>query len=169
MCSATTRDLGYRLHVAEPKAAYVNRPPLVMDASVIAAALFGEGGRAEVIALLHGRALHAPHLLDHEIASVGLHKLRREKLASGVIAAALQAYARLPIERHAVDVGALVVIAERYDLTAYDAAYIYVAEQLAAPLATLDDKLAAAAHAYLVADRQVHEPARSVGHPLNTD
>jgi len=147
------------LHVAEPKAAYVNRPPLVTDASVIAAALFGEGGRAEAVALLHGRALHAPHLLDQEIASVGLKKLRREKLPGGVIAAALQAYAQLPIERHAVDAEALVVIAERYGLTAYDAAYLYVAEQLTAPLATLDDKLAAAAHAYLTADRQVHEPA----------
>ena len=88
----------------------------------------------EAVALLHGRALHAPHLLDQEIASVGLKKLRREKLPGGVIAAALQAYAQLPIERHAVDAEALVVIAERYGLTAYDAAYLYVAEQLTAPV-----------------------------------
>jgi predicted nucleic acid-binding protein len=159
MPSATTRGADYRLHVAEPRAAYVNRPPLVTDASVIAAALFGEGGRAEATALLHGRTLHAPHLLDHEIASVGLKKLRREGLPAAVIAAALQAYARLPIERHAVDVEALVIIAERYGLTAYDAAYLYVAEQLTAPLATLDDKLAAAAHAYLTTESQIHEPA----------
>ncbi len=169
MCSTTTRNLDYRVHIAEPRASYVNRPPLVADASVIAGALFGVGGRAEAVALLHGRALHAPHLLDHELASVGMKKLQREGLPSAIIAAALEIYARLPIERHAVDADALVVIAERYDLTAYDAAYICVAAQLSAPLATLDDKLAAAAHAYLIADRQIHEPARSVGHALNAD
>jgi predicted nucleic acid-binding protein len=48
-------------------------------------------------------------------------------------------------------------IAERYRLTAYDAAYLCVAEQLGAPLATLDGKLAEAARAYLTSERQVHE------------
>lgn len=148
----------HRLHVAEPKAAYLHRPPLVADASVIAAALFGEGGRDEAVALLHGRALHAPHLLDYEIANVGLKKQRREGVSGEAVATALQAYGRLPVERHAVDAATVVTIAQRYDLTADDAAYLYVAEQLIAPLATLDEKLATAARACLAADRQVHEP-----------
>ena len=149
----------HRLHVAEPKSAYRNRPPLVVDASIVAAALFGEEGRAEAVALLHGRSLHAPHLLDNEIASVGLKKLRRENIARDTVAAALRAFARLPLERHAVDAETMVIVAARYGLTAYDAAYLCVAEQLVAPLATLDAKLAEAARAYLSADRQVHEPA----------
>jgi predicted nucleic acid-binding protein len=130
----------------------------VTDASVIAAALFGEDGHAEALALLHGRTLHAPHLLDNEIANVGLKKLRRERLAREAIVAALQAYARLPIERHAVDAESVVAIAERHGLTAYDAAYLHVAEQLDAPLATLDEKLAAAALRHLAPDDKVHEP-----------
>jgi predicted nucleic acid-binding protein len=154
---ASARDSSVRLQIAEPKAAYLHRPPLVTDASVIAAALFGEKGHAEAIALLHGRELHAPHLLDHEIASVGLKKLRREKLASAAIATALQAYGRLPIERHSVETDAIVALAERYDLTAYDAAYLYVAEQLTAPLATLDGRLAAAARACLAEGNQIHD------------
>lgn len=157
MRAAPKHSFAYRLHVAEPKSAYLHRPPLVTDASVIAAALFGEGGRAEAIALLHGRTLHAPHLLDYEIASVGLKKLRRENLSNEAVTAALQAYARLPIERHAVDADTIVVIAERYRLTAYDAAYLHVAEQLNAPLATLDNRLATAARSYLATDREVHE------------
>lgn len=157
MRAAPKQSFAYRLHVAEPRSAYLHRPPLVTDASVIAAALFGEAGRAEAVALLHGRTLHAPHLIDLEIASVGLKKLRRENLSREVVAAALQAYAGLPIERHAVEAETLVAIAERYGLTAYDAAYLHVAEQLTAPLATLDDKLAAAARAYLATAREVHE------------
>ena len=147
----------YRLHIAEPKGAYLHRPPLVTDASVIAAALFGESGRAEAIALLHGRALHAPHLLDLEIASVALKKLRREKLPREALAEALEAYARLPIARHAVDAAAILALAKTHGLTAYDAAYLHLAEQLAAPLATLDGRLAAAARIHLASDREVHE------------
>ena len=147
-----------RLHVAEPGAAYLHRPPLVADASVIAAALFGEGGRDEAGALLHGRTLHAPHLLDCEIASVGLKKQRRESVSASQVSTALKAYARLPIERHGVDAAAMAAVAERYGLTAYDAAYLCVAEQLTAPLATLDAKLAVAARAYLMLDHEVHEP-----------
>ena len=151
------RARGYRLHVAEPKSAYLHRPPIVVDASVIAAALFGEGSGAEAVASLRGRTLHAPHLLDQEIGSVALKKLRREGLTWTAIASALQAYGRLAIERHAVDAEAIVDVARRYDLTAYDAAYLVIAEQLAAPLATLDDTLAHAARRHLASVEQIHE------------
>jgi predicted nucleic acid-binding protein len=151
------RARNHRLRVAEPKAAYPQRPPLVADASVIAAALFGERGCEEAVALLHGRSLHAPHLLDCEIASVGLKKLKSDRVAGAAVAGALSAYGRLPIERHAVDAELLATVAQRYRVTAYDAAYLCVAEQLAAPLATLDGKLGDAARACLSAERQVHE------------
>lgn len=145
-----------RVHVAEPEVPYFSRPRLVADASVLAAFLFGEGAAAEAEALLLGRTLHAPHLLDCEIASVGVKKLRRGA-SSEAIAVALRTYGQLGIERHAVDAERVAAVARRCNLTAYDAAYLCVAEDLAAPLATLDDKLAAAARAYLAADPQVHE------------
>ena len=148
----------HRLRVAEHRAAYSQRPPLVADASVLAAAVFEEQGHDEARALLHGRSLHAPHLLDFEIASVSLKKLTRDRMARDTVAAALSAYGRLAIERHSVDAEAMLAIAERYRLTTYDAAYLCVAERLGAPLATLDGKLAEAARAYLTNDRQVHEP-----------
>lgn len=152
------RGSKYRLRVAEPKAAYERRPPLVADASVIAAALFGESGHEEALALLHGRTLHAPHLLDCEIASVGLKKLKLDRVSVESVSLALRAFARLPIERHGVAAESLLTVAERYRLTAYDAAYLCVAEELSAPLATLDAKLADAALRYLTAEKQLHEP-----------
>jgi predicted nucleic acid-binding protein len=125
----------------------------------MAAALFGEGAHAEVIALLHGRSLHAPYLLDFEIASVGLKKLVRDRVARDAVAAALRSYGQLAIERHGVDAESMLAIAERCRLTVYDAAYLCVAERLGAPLATLDAKLGEAARAYLTNERQVREPA----------
>ena len=152
------RGSSRRLQVAEPKSAYPHRAPLVADASVMAAALFGESGHAEAIALLHGRSLHAPHLLDFEFASVGLKKLTRERLPRDSVVTALRAYRELEIERHDVNAEAILTIAERYKLTTYDAAYLCIAGELGAPLATLDNKLGEAARAYLTNDRQVHEP-----------
>lgn len=125
---------------------------------MLAAAVFEEQGREEARALLHGRSLHAPYLLDFEIANVGLNKLTRDRVGRETVAAALRAYGRLAIERHGVDAEAMLSIAERCQLTAYDAAYLCVAEQLGAPLATLDSRLGEAARAYLAGDRQVHEP-----------
>ena len=101
--------------------------------------------------------MHAPYLLDFEIASVSLKKLTRERVPRATVAAALRAYSQLAIERHGVDAESMLAVAEHYRLTAYDAAYLCVAEQLGAPLATLDNKLGEAARAHLAREPQVHD------------
>lgn len=139
------------LHVAEPASAYDHRPRLVADATVLAAALFGEAEQQQAAALLQARALCAPHLVDYEIANVATKKLRRERLPESAVLACLDAYAALDIERHAIQLGPVLSLAQRYQLTAYDAAYLWLAEQLQAPLATFDTQLAAAARKHLAA------------------
>jgi len=47
------------------------------------------------------------------------------------------------------DAEKLAAVAERHGLTSYDAAYLCVAEQLAAPLATFDERLGEAARVHL--------------------
>jgi len=137
------------LHVAEPPLAYARRPRIVADATVLAATLFGEDEYPQAVALLRGRALAAPHLVDYEIANVALNKLRRGRVPKDAVAAALDGFAALAIERHAVDPVAVVAVAQRWRLTAYDAAYLWLAEQLVAPLATFDAALARAAQDHL--------------------
>ena len=137
------------LHVAEPPVAYARRPRIVADATVLAAVLFGEDEQREAVALLRGRALVAPHLVDYEITNVALNKLRRGRLPLDSVSASLDAYMELAIERHAIDLAAVLALAQRYRLTAYDAAYLWLAEQLEAPLATFDTALARAAQDHL--------------------
>lgn len=144
------------LHVAEPPAAYASRPRIVADATVLAAAVFGESEQQQAVALLQGRALSAPHLLDYEMTSVALKKLRRERLPNAAVMASLHAYTALSIERHVVDPAAVLELAGRYGLSAYDAAYLWVAQQLQAPLATFDALLARAAHAHLTGNGGPH-------------
>ena len=136
------------LYVAEPPAAYLMRPPLVVDCSVLSAALFEEETRDQALSLLTGKTLHAPYLLDHEIISVALIK-GRLGWPESVITLALSDYAQHDIELHRTAAEAQHQLALRYKLSAYDAAYLWLAAELKAPLATFDQKLAAAAQTHL--------------------
>lgn len=138
------------LFLAEPPAAYRTRPPMVVDCSALSAVLFDETTRDEALARLVGCSLHAPNLLDHEIVSVALKK-RRQDWPADSLALALADYAAYDIELHAVDPNAQYQLAARYDLSAYDSAYLWLAAKLKAPLATFDRKLATAAQAHLSA------------------
>ena len=55
----------------------------------------------------------------------------------------------MAIELHEIDVQAVYALALRYQLSAYDAAYLWLAAELKAPLATFNAKLATAAQAHL--------------------
>lgn len=136
------------LHVAEPPAGYGWRPPIVVDCSVLSAALFEEETRDDALRLLAGKALHAPTLLDHEMVSVAVKKTRAG-WPEPVVARGLADYFEQMLELHRTDGAAQYALATRYRLSAYDAAYLWLASELRMPLATFDDKLAAAARAHL--------------------
>ena len=138
-----------RLIVAEPAAAYARRPRLVVDASVLAAAVFAEGTLDDAMAWMRGRALCAPHLVDYELANVALNKVRRRSVAVAAAVSALDAVASLDLGRHAIAPGDVIELAVQYGLTAYDAAYLWLAGNLQAPLATFDAALGAAAQKHL--------------------
>lgn len=136
------------LIVAEPPAAYRVLPPIVADCSVVAAMLFQEPERDVALQRLSGRALHAPSLLDHEFANVALKK-RQRGWNLDAIRGALESYPQQPITLHRVDLAGQCGLAETYGLTAYDAAYLWLAAELKAPLATFDRRLGDAARRHL--------------------
>ncbi|MBZ0132984.1 MAG: type II toxin-antitoxin system VapC family toxin [Rhodocyclaceae bacterium] len=133
--------------VAEPPATYRLRPPLVVDCSLLAAVLFDEPERDDATTRMSGCELFAPHLLDFEIASVALKKSRLG--LAEVAACGLADYGALPIRHRAIDLQGQVALALRYDLSTYDAAYLWLAAELKAPLATLDRRLGEAAQRHL--------------------
>ena len=136
------------LFVAEPPAQWHIRAPLVVDCSVLVSYLFEEHDAVEAAAALRGRKLHAPALLPFEFANVARSKSRAGGPALRVHAA-LEAFESMSVELHAVSVIELHELALRYALSAYDAAYLWLAGALKAPLATFDQRLGAAAAIYL--------------------
>lgn len=91
-----------------------------------------------------GESLHAPSLLRYEIASALTHAVGAGQLAEADVAQAWRAATATPVRLHELDLGPQVVaVARRLGRqSAYDAAYIALAQALQAELWTLDGPLA---------------------------
>jgi predicted nucleic acid-binding protein len=119
---------------------------MVLDASAALELLLQTrlGSRVAERALAAEESLHAPHLLDIEVAQV----MRRYTLAGELTVAraddALTDFADLPITRYAHTDLLSRVWSLRESLSAYDAVYVALAEALQSPLVTTDQKLARA-------------------------
>ena len=118
---------------------------VVVDASAVAAALIDsgpDGGWAGGV--LESDDLAAPHLMPVEVANI----LRRARLAGDISDdAASLAHTdllALRVEQFPYDPFAERVWELRTNLTAYDAWYVALAEELGAKLATLDARLSRA-------------------------
>jgi predicted nucleic acid-binding protein len=136
------------LFVAEPPADWLRRQPAVVDCSVLAALLWNEPAAGEAAGQLAGKALHAPALLVYELANVARTKCRAGVPADAALAG-LVVFDEQRVLLHAAEPEALSELAQRYGLTAYDAAYLSLAGTLNAPLLTFDHRLGAAAARYL--------------------
>ena len=97
---------------------------------------------------MQGRDLFAPHLLDYEVVSVALKKSRGGWPPDSV-ALALADYGDLALALRTPHLPRQHDLAQRYSLSAYDAAYLWLAEHLKAPLATFDRRLGQAAREHL--------------------
>jgi len=119
---------------------------IVVDASALLEVLLGHGAGARILERLFGTGgtLHAPHLIDLEVAQV----LRRFSLAGDLDATrgieALEDLADLHLVRYPNDVLLPRIWELRQAMTAYNAAYVVLAELLGVPLLTCDRRLAAA-------------------------
>jgi predicted nucleic acid-binding protein len=116
----------------------------VVDASALAALLFGEPEGAAVAVRLGDTALVAPALPNFEMANICLKKLRRHPERRNALLMAFAQQTRMAIEIVDIDQGAALRLAEQTGLTTYDAAYLWLSRRLQAALVTLDKQLAAA-------------------------
>ncbi len=117
---------------------------IVLDASTVVEVLLGTevGSGLEARLRAPGESLHGPALVDLEVAQV----LRRLAAAGDMSARrgreAVQDLLDLPIRRYPHLPFVQRIWELRANLTAYDAAYVALAEELGAPLLTRDARLA---------------------------
>jgi predicted nucleic acid-binding protein len=120
---------------------------IVPDASVIIEVLL----RTESAARIEDRildpreSLHAPHLLDVEVAQVLRRYVARGEMRPERGRLAVELLAKFPITRYSHEPLMSRIWNLRHNLTAYDAAYVALSEGLGAALLTRDARIADAA------------------------
>ncbi len=118
----------------------------VVDASALIEALLRTplGEKCTERLLRPGDPLFAPHLLDVEVTQVLRRCFQKGDLRDGRGREALQDLADFPLTRFSHEPLLRRMWELRHSLSAYDAAYIALAEALDAPLVTCDARLAGA-------------------------
>lgn len=119
---------------------------IVVDASVVIEVLLNTPAGIQIAERFFDPAetLHAPHLLDVEVAQVLRRYARTGELGAARGLQALEDLVDFPLIRYPHDLFLLRIWELRHNITAYDAAYIALAEALGALLLTRDAALASA-------------------------
>lgn len=118
---------------------------IVLDASAALELLLNTPRASDVAARVFAdeRSMHAPQLIDLEVAQVLRRLLRRGEIDLSRADQALRDLADLALSRYPHEPLLPAIWALRDDATAYDAAYLALADVLDAPLLTCDAALAA--------------------------
>ena len=119
---------------------------IVLDASAAVELLLATANGDRVVERIADPAasIHVPHLLSVEVAQVLRRLVAAGTVSRARAAGALDDLADLDAERYPHEPFLPRMFALRDNLTAYDAAYVALAEVLAAPLMTFDGRLAGA-------------------------
>jgi len=119
---------------------------IVLDASAAIDWLLQTSAGQQIENRIYSRreSLHAPHLLDLEVAQVLRRLVREASLSAQRADQALQDLLSLRVTRYPHFVFLPNVWRLRHNLSAYDAAYVALAEKLRAALITRDARLASA-------------------------
>jgi len=122
---------------------------IVIDASVALKWYFSDEEFGDIaLGILDGHlserlALHAPTLLEFEVANSLIIARRRGRVEANATIKALEGFSELGIELHPLSPHFKKVLeyAEKYKITAYDAAYVALAHDLKASVVTADKRL----------------------------
>ena len=119
---------------------------IVLDASAAIDWLLqtAAGQRIERRIYSHHESLHAPHLLDLEVGQVLRRLVREDAVSAHRADQAIEDLLDLRIARYPHFVLLPRIWQLRHNLSAYDAAYVALAENLGARLLTRDARLASA-------------------------
>lgn len=120
---------------------------MIVDASVILTAFFpDEINQPQAQALIRAYALgtvelRGPDLLSHEVTNAVLQAVRRRRVTLEIAQEILTAFEDLSLPLEPVIPRQVLALAHRFERSAYDAAYLNLAESLNTQLVTGDQRL----------------------------
>lgn len=114
---------------------------VVVDASALVAVLLGEPEAGLVGERVAGHALMSTSLLPYEVANATWQKTRRKLMTPTDARRVMADLQALAVHLEPADPAGVLALAIETGLTAYDAAYLWLARELGADLITLDADL----------------------------
>jgi predicted nucleic acid-binding protein len=114
---------------------------IVIESSAMVDALVDEPVDPHLLALLADEELHAPALLDFEVASALRGHALGGRLDQVRLDEAIEDFSAFGIERHQMTDLLAHILDLRDNFTVDDAAYVILAQALEAPLVTADTRL----------------------------
>lgn len=124
---------------------------MIVDASVLLSAFFPDEAQAQAQAVLRQHAagrerLKAPALIVYEVTNAVWQAERRGRISGAQAEEILQAASGLDIELLPLNWGESLPLARRFGRSAYEAAYLTLAERQGESLITADERLYNAVH-----------------------
>lgn len=123
---------------------------VVIDASALIAVAANESRKDELIRLTTGVDLIAPASVHFEIGNAISAMLKRRRITTEQATELVEQYLLVPIRFVEIELSESILIAQRYNIYAYDAYLIRCAEKYRSPLLTLDEGLRHHAQAHAV-------------------
>jgi predicted nucleic acid-binding protein len=118
---------------------------IVVESSAMVDALVGDPANPNLLALLADEELHAPALLDFEVADALRGHVLGGRLDPARLDEAVEDFIAFRIERHSMTDLLGHMLDLRDNFTVYDAAYLVLAQALETTVVTADAKLREAA------------------------
>jgi len=118
---------------------------IIIESSAMVNALVDDPANPSLLALLADEELHAPALLDFEVASALRGHALSGKLDPVRVEEAVEDFIAFQIERHPMTALLSHMLDLRDNFTVYDAAYLVLAQALEVPIVSADTKLREAA------------------------
>lgn len=119
---------------------------MIVDASVLLRAFFPDEAQVKAQAVVRdhvvGRIqLRAPGLVIYELSNALRQAERRKRITAEKVEEIIEAMKGLQIEILPLELGEMLPLARRFDRSAYDAAYLTLAEKMDEELITGDERL----------------------------
>jgi len=112
---------------------------VLLDASAIMAVILNEPNKEKVIELTENALILSSEVISFEIGNALINLNRKHRLTEDQLLEAYKMYKSIPMRIIQVDIEKALRIACKFNIYAYDAYYLEIANRLRLPLITFDE------------------------------
>ena len=114
---------------------------VLVDANAYLAVVLNEPEKQQIIDLTKGAELISPEVLPYEIGNALTAMFKRKRLTIEQVRRCFNIFNVIPLRLESVDIFSALAIACEFNIYAYDAYYLSLAQQQNLPLLTLDNQM----------------------------